>query len=330
MNRFVILLAVPLLSCVAAPSDVTTDGSSIAFSRRPLPDVVGRPFGPFGFWSGCCTPQPNTPYFSSSRQVVDPSQLIDRINAARSLAHRLVIVMTGGADTIYKSNGVFDPAKWKLRQSLFDTPELRAAVAQAVDDSTIVGDILIDEPERETWGGTITKAVLDDLAAYTKAIFPSLPVGPSFGVGAYLTFDPSQTYSVVDFTYHQYSWNFSTTGIAKGDVAAWRDAEIARAQTDGVALALGLNVLNGGIRDNDNDGVWECPSTTTEGQGTYYPNCRMTDDQVRKYGKKILPAACFVLLWRYDVTYMSRPDNQKAFYDVASTARSLPPIGCAL
>ena len=53
---------------------------------------------------------------------------------------------------------------------------------------------------------------------------------------------------------------------------------------DGVTVAWGLNPLDGGIRDSDNDGAWECPSTKTQGRGTYYPLCRMTASMVREWG----------------------------------------------
>ena len=298
----------------------------------------GRGFGPYGYWADGDSPEANTSPFTGSRQGVDASYIITRINAARARGHHLVLALTGGASSNYKTNGKFDMAKWKKKQATFNTATIRNAIAAAVNDGTVVGYVLIDEPERLDWGykivdgkkvSVITKAMMDEMAAYSHSMFPTLPVGPGYGPPGYKNFDPAHTYSKVDFIYAQYNWNVQTKNVYKsGDVAGWLKAVSAQAQKDGVALATGLNIMDGGIRDNDGDSKWECPQPLTEGQGTYAPNCRMTAAQVRTWGKAVAPAGCFILMWRYDSDYMRRSDNQDAFKDVAAYAKTLGTKSC--
>jgi hypothetical protein len=64
------------------------------------------------------------------------------------------------------------------------------------------------------------------------------------------------------------------------------------------------------------------------GRGTYQPNCQMTADQLRTWGKALTPYACFMMLWRYDKAYMAEPANQLAFKEIAALAASKPKPTC--
>ena len=88
--------------------------------------------------------------------------------------------------------------------------------------------------------------------------------------------------------------------------------------------AFSLNILDGGIKDKT--GTWDCPGTG--GKGTYYPNCRMTADQVSSWGRALATAGCYLMMWRYDGTFMSKSANQEAFRDVASAVASRSPRSC--
>jgi hypothetical protein len=78
----------------------------------------------------------------------------------------------------------------------------------------------------------------------------------------------------------------------------------------------------------DRDGTYDCTGPGQGGLGTRYPNCTMTADQVRTWGKALVPYACFMMMWEYDAVYFSKSANQLAFKDVAALAASKPKPTC--
>jgi hypothetical protein len=99
------------------------------------------------------------------------------------------------------------------------------------------------------------------------------------------------------------------------------------AQRDDMAILFSINILNGGIQAAK-DGLWNCPLTTTGGRGTYEPNCRMSAQQTRSYAETLGVAGCAMTMWRCDLDFMSDPDNQKAFSDVAAVLAAKPRRAC--
>jgi hypothetical protein len=283
-------------------------------------------FGPYGLWASSTTLNAYAGAFTVSLNPDDVSTIVTRINAARTKGQKLVVNMTACCRTEYLTNGSFDLAKWKARQDRYNTSTIRSAIAAGVADGTVIGAKLIDEPERSDWGTTFNKTVVDQMAAYTKAIFPTLPVGIAFGPPGF-RWRTDQTFHTLDWIVYQYNWTVSGTTFAKGDAAGWRDAVLAQAKKDGVTPAFSLNILDGGIQAA-RDGLWNCSSTLTEGRGTYAPNCRMTAEQVRTWGRALAPAGCLMLMWRYDDAYMKRTDNQGAFADLAQVVAGQPAKSC--
>jgi hypothetical protein len=166
--------------------------------------------------------------------------------------------------------------------------------------------------------GTMTKARVDSLCVYVKRIFPTLPVGVSHGHDA---FEPTKSYRTCEFIIDQYSWR-------KGPVTEFRDKALAMAERDGMSIVFSLNIINGGIQAA-RDGNWNCSLSTTGGRGTYNPNCRMTPQQVRDWGILLGSAGCALNMWRYDSAFMSDPENQQAFRDVAQRLAGLPAKRCS-
>jgi hypothetical protein len=284
----------------------------------------GIPFGPFDAWDAGGL-KPNTQVFTATIGSTNPSNILERIAVARAKGIKLILTMTGGAHQNYLSFGTFDMAKWQARMDAYNTPAITSGVSAAVADETIIGNSVMDEPhvsgqgDGNTWGprGTMTKARVDQLCAYVKGIFPTLPVGV---VHPHQAFEPDQSYHVCDFMVDQYSWR-------QGDVTKFRDDGLALARRDGMAIAFSMNILNGGIQAKRN-GAWDCPAGTTEGRGTHKPNCRMTAAQVREWGVLLGSAGCAFVLWRYDDVYMSDPENQRAFTDVANVLAIRPANPC--
>lgn len=304
-----------------APPEAPAVATAVSVTQ-PAPILaayVGIPFGPFGLWTMNKLnwgPQP----FTMGHNFINADTLILQINAARAKKQRLVIAMAGGATATYTTNGQFSLTKWKAVMSKYNKSTLKTAVAAAVTDGTIVGDLLIDEPETKQWGTTLTKPMIDQMALYVKSIFPTLPVGVNHGPPGY-TWRSTEKYTKVDYVAYQYAW-----WVTKGNVTAWRDAVLARAKLDGVTPGLSINVLNGGVQDKD--GVYNCTSTGQAGLGQFSPNCRMTPDQVKTWGAALAPYGCIMLVWRFDSTYMAKTANQDAFKSIAAITAAKPQKSC--
>lgn len=302
----------------------TSDSSSAPAPAAPTPTPVnytGLPFGPVGLWTANRLnwgPEP----FTGSQNYITADTVALQIDAARSRGQRLVLAMAGAAGQAedFTTNGQFDVTKWMRRMDTYRNTAIQDAVAAAVADGTVIGNMLIDEPETKRWGNTLTKGMLDQMAAYAKQIFPTLPMGVNHGPPAY-NWRASERYQVVDYVLYQYAHY-----ITKGNVAAWLDAVLKQAGKDGVTPMLSINVLNGGVQDWSE--AWGCTGADQAGRGTYAPNCRMTPDQVREWGKALAPYGCYLMLWRYDREYMSDPANQEAFRDIALVMASTPSRSC--
>ena len=281
---------------------------------------TGIPYGPSSLWTLNKLNYGPAP-FTASQNYISADTLIQQSNAARNKGHRLVLAMTGGESTRYTTNGQFDMTKWKARMNTYNRSSLKTAVAAAVADGTVIGDQMIDEPETVRWGTVLTKPMIDQMAVYVKSIFPTLPVGLNHGPPGY-KWRATEHFTKVDYVLYQYNHY-----ITSGNVVAWRDAVLAQSKLDGVATALSLNILNGGKQDRG-DGYYDCAGAGQAGFGTKYPNCQMTSDQVRTWGKALVPSACFMMMWRYDAAYMAKSANLLAFKDIAALAASKPKPSC--
>jgi hypothetical protein len=170
--------------------------------------------------------------------------------------------------------------------------------------------------------GTMTKARVDSLCGYAKAMFPTLPEG----VFHDYRLAPDSSYRVCDFITSQYR-------TSKGALAGYRDGALALCRRDRHACSFAINILDGGIPVKRSPGQkdyapGDCPLTTTGGRGTYFPNCRMTAQQVRDAGRVLGPAGCFLTGFRYDSAFMASPVNQQAFRDVVTTLATRPAPAC--
>lgn len=312
-----------------APPDVppvdtvpAVDSQAPQAPQAPQPPPVtytGLPYGPSALWRTTDLkwgPQP----FTGSQNYINADSIVQLINAARAMGHRLILAMTGGVAEDYTTNGQFDMTKWTNKMDTYNTDTIRDAVAAAVSDGTVIGNQMIDEPETKRWGTVLTKAMIDQMAAYVKAIFPTLPVGLNHGPPGY-HWRASERFTKVDYVLYQYNHYYTS-----GDIVVWRDAVLAQAKLDGVTPALSLNILNGGAQDRD--GTYDCTGPGQGGLGTRYPNCTMTADQVRTWGKALVPYACFMMMWEYNAPYFSKSANQLAFKDVATLAASKPKPSC--
>jgi hypothetical protein len=320
--RATLLLAVAVFASSCDELDQPTSPEEATPADTPAPELAvsysGIPFGPYGLYANTTEfewgPQPFT---TSLDNAGYPKAIVNRINAARQDRHRLVLAMTADR-ALYITNGRFDLAKWKSRLNTLNTATIRDAVAKGVADGTIVGNKLIDEPEISSWGGVLTKPMIDQMATYAKKIFPTLPMGITHGSNGF-KWRSGERYKVLDWVGVQYVYNYNN-----GNVAGWRSEVLNFAQANHVTPVFALNILNGGVRDRS--GAWDCPRTG--GRGTISTFCRMTADQVQSYGRAIGTYGCALLMWRYDDAFMSRSANVTAFKSVASLLNSKPRRSC--
>lgn len=289
----------------------TVLGSPVAPpSGSPVPPgVVGIPMSMSGLLASGADPGP----FSGSLDGYSAENIISRIVEARGKRMRIMLNMTGGSHERYKTDGVFDLSKWRARQNTYDTPAIKAAVAAAVADGTIIGASVMDEPHNTTehagWGGNITKPMVDGMCGFVKNIFPTLPVGV---VHDYRHFEPEKNYQTCEFVATQYR-------MSKGDVREYRDGGLAFARRSGISIIFSLNVLHGGA-----------PGTTCDKWG-FDANgrlCPMTANQIVEWGKVLGPAGCTLNMWRYEQAYFDRPENQQAFKELAAHLATLPAKSC--
>ena len=315
---------------VAAASGISDTSVVTVTAPAPSPTPVvgsGLPFGPYRLMGSTSTTTP----FTLSADFNSPSTIVTQISNARSRGLHMMLAMTGGAHKATNPgcclsviNGVlqFDRAKWDATLATFNTSAIRDAIAKGVQDGTIIGATVMDEPyvhgggDGNTWGpaGTMTKARVDSLCTEVKRYFPTLAAGVEH---QHQLFEPTKSYRVCDFIVDQYN-------SYMGSVTTWRDAGLAMAARDHHAILFSMNVLNGGTQDKD--GTWDC--TGTGGKGLYSPNCRMTATQVRDFGLALGPSGCGLFMWRYDDAFATNYDNQRSFKDIATTMAAASGRAC--
>lgn len=272
---------------------------------------TGKPFGPMNAWSGYSSPYPATSVFSSDISYIRAGGIFTRMAKARELNKKLLFSMSGGNHNNYITNAAFDINKWYARMDEYDTPSIRAAVAQFIADGFCVGNTMVDEPDHGTWGGVFTKAMLNTMALYVHAIFPTLPTGQL----AQVTWRGSEKWgNETDFNLYQYS-------ARRGSITEYRDSCLSNAANVNsgqppIKTVFSFNLLNGGSRlGNEVDGWCPIGPDLTGGLGTSSapPNCRVTANQILAFTQVLGAAGAAMYMWEYELDMMTRPDNVVKF-----------------
>jgi hypothetical protein len=274
--------------------------------RLPIPVPVSTfipfAFGPFDMYRGPTAAQG----FSAGLSYADPRGLVALLAKLRANQQRAFLALTGGAHDQYITGGTFDLAKWRAGLARYKTPALTAALAAGVADGTILGYSMLDEPPHPSWGGVLTKATVDTMAADCKAVLPFMPCG----VVVDYRWRPAERYTRVDFIIAQ-------TWMETQSAAAFRDSAVAMAKRNGVALALSLNLF----------GAAQSPGCEARRS-----QCLMRPHEVREWGRAFVgePYACAVLMWHYEPTMWARSEYQAQFRDVSTVASQRVARPCAV
>jgi hypothetical protein len=289
-------------STVPIDSSVTVDSAGIlAMSSLIPPGIV---FGSIQLPTSLLTSLQNGTLMGGQ---ISPTSALSILTATRAKGGRIVIKMCKGADSYVKNaDGTFSFTKWKALVDRFRSVNL----GPFISDGTILGHYLIDEPHRASrWGGkVISQATLEEMAKYSKQIWPNLTtfvrVAPSWLATS------SITYSYLDAGWLQYeSW--------MGSISTKISTEVTAAKRKGLGLAVGLNLINGG-------------NGSSHIAGTRSGQYSMSATEIRSYGAALLgqSLSCGLYNWVYDSPYYSRTDIKSAMADLSSKARAHVRTSC--
>jgi hypothetical protein len=238
---------------------------------------------------------------------IDPVNVLTYLSATRAKGGRIVIKLCRGRDDFVKNpDGTFSFTKWKALIDRYRTVNL----APYINDGTILGHYLIDEPHRTArWGGKIIpQATLEAMAKYSKQIWPGMTtfvrVAPSWLAGV------STTYTYLDAGWLQYeSW--------MGSVSTKLASEVAAAKRKGLGLAVGLNVLDGG-------------NGSSKVAGWTRSKYKMSASEIRTYGTALLSQtySCGFYNWMWDSPYYGRTDIKTVMAELSSKARNHIKTSC--
>jgi hypothetical protein len=282
-------------------SDSSAVGQAVLDSRPSVPGIV---FGTYQLEVSQLT-QVHTGTLRGGG--ITESNVLSLLSGARSRGGRVVLKLCMGRDSYIKnSDGTFSLTKWKALVDRFRRVNLRPYI----DDGTLVGHFLIDEPQRASrWGGrVISPATLEAMAQYSKQIWPTLTT--------FVRTEPvwlassSQSYRYLDAGWAQYA-------SGKGSVSTWVAGNVDAAKRKGLGLAVGLNVIDGG---NGSSGI----------RGVSPGKYSMSATEVRNYGAALLNQsyACAFYNWTYLGTYYNRSDIKSAFGALSSQARAHARTSC--
>lgn len=238
---------------------------------------------------------------------ITESNVLSLLSGAKAKGGRVVLKLCMGRDSYIKNpDGSFSLTKWKALVDRFR----RVNLTPYIDDGTLVGHFLIDEPQRASrWGGkVISPATLEAMAQYSKQIWPTLTT--------FVRAEPvwlassAQSYRYLDAGWAQYA-------SGKGNVASWVAGNVDAAMRKGLGLAVGLNVIDGG---NGSSGI----------RGVSAGKWSMSATEVRNYGAALLNQsyACAFYNWTYVDSYYNRSDIKSAFGALSSQARSHARTSC--
>jgi hypothetical protein len=238
---------------------------------------------------------------NGSLRSPNASQILSLVKGVRAKGGRVVVAMVDPDQ--YKSGGKFSLSMWKAEISKFKG--VAALLQSYIDDGTIIGHYMIDEPDDPSnWGGTrVSPAQLEEMAQHSKSIFPNLATIVRANPG-YLA--PAQ---YVDAAWSQYT-------ARRGDPVAWIRSEINNAKARGLELIVSVNALDGG---NGSSGL-----SYRRGKSA------MSATELRKYGTALIAEehGCAFYQWKYNSSYFGRSDIKAAMTELSDLTKARAPKDC--
>jgi hypothetical protein len=242
----------------------------------------GIPFGLFAMPTGYFGDR-----YNGALRNISPYQLLDELRSIKARGGK-VVLMFAGSQEHYKKDGHFSLTLWKARVDRFRVVDFSSYVR----DGTIIGHYMIDEPyDPENWGGDpVSPSVLEEMGRYSKQLWPEMPTVIRAEPG-YL----ASNHRYVDAAWAQYLER-------KGSAADYIRKHVADAQERGLALIVGLNILDGGT-----------PNLTP-----------MTASEIESWGSALLASSypCAFISWTYDERFVSSNGVPGAMDDLRRKAEN--------
>ena len=264
--------------------DVTVTFASAGLSGIPF-GASAMPLSLYGptYTGGLMNPQ-------------QPESLLARLAAVRGAKARVVLAFAGGPLQYTNADGTFNFDLWKARVARYSSIDFSSYIS----DGTVVGHYLIDQPNCTTcWGGqAIPQDMVEAMAQYSKSIWPSLTT-IARAEATWLSGFAGQ-YVSLDAGWAQYV-------VRKGDVNAFLADNVAAAQSEGLGLIVGLNLLKGNADLSS-----------------------LTASQIKSFGSVLLGSsyACAFISWQYDSTYFAQTDIKSALGSLSKKAKRHAPTSC--
>ncbi len=263
------------------------------------PTDTGIPFGLFGM-AGRELVAP----YTSAMQQARPDDILADLAAAKSRGARIVVNFAGGGAKYTDAGRRLDLGLWKARLDRFRP--MAAQLNAYVADGTLLAVMILDEPSaKKRWGGEdVPASTLDEMAAYSKSIFPDLPTAVRAA--------PSELehyhWRNLDVAWAQYT-------VKKGPIDHYVASEVAAAQSEGLGLIVGLNITKGGEGSSD--------ATGENGSA-------MSGGEILRYGHALLdsPYPCAFISWDSRPGVIDRPDVASALRELAAAAGTHPATSC--
>jgi hypothetical protein len=228
--------------------------------------------------------------------------LVD-LEAARAANLRVIVSLTGSEHHLRDADG-FSLTKWKHRVDRFRHFDL----SSYIEDGTLAGHLIMDEPaDPSNWSGKIvTSAQLEEIARYSKEVWPNLPVV----LRAWPDYLRTLNLKDVDAIWIHYLHR-------RGPIDEFLGTHLKEIRAMGLNIVGGLNVLNGGSPDSPIQGKREDLKA-------------MSPDELRTWATRWFaePGMCGFWLWEYSESYFARPEIKAALDDVVAKARAYPKRSC--
>ena len=228
----------------------------------------------------------------------DPASLVARLDQAAGLGMAVTVALSGTAQA-QNADGTFSLTRWKAQVDRYRTLSLGGYVSS----KTLYLHQLVDQPRcAACWGGKpIPWETIEEMAKYSKAIWPGLPTTVRVPPSALAKANFQWTY--LDAGWAQYS-------TPRGDLRSYLAAEAAQARAEKLGLVAGLNLVDAGGPDTP----------------------PMTPSQIREFGTILAqdPAVCALVGWSYDAGHLSQSGVRDALDAVAAVARGRAAGACVV
>jgi hypothetical protein len=269
----------------------------------------GIPFGEAGL-----APDQFHPPMTGAIVSVSRSTVGSVLKAARAGRLRLVLNLAGSGTHYRTPDGTFNLEVWKSRIDTYRDVDFSPYVTEGL----ILAHFLMDEPgAAQTWGGReVGRADIEEMARYSKSIWPTLPTAVRAPPGWLRAGDT--IYQSLDIAWAQWAGPFHGAGSGLTP-EQFRDQNVAFAKELGLGLVFGMNYIDGGGGESGLHG--------TDGHPDWW---QMSPEELLHVGAVLVqaPYACAFLSWRYDAGYESRPEVRSALDAVAGMAATRGGTSC--